>query len=1109
MKKIYKYKRVLFLTLILTGITFGITLLTSFIHYKAALNSKKSALIDDVIHERELIQSLYDQGVPKDSILKTVITTNTSFLSIGKTGEFIIAESHHDSIKFLCRKTYKVEIMQSKVYLKPEIGIPLKMALSEISGFVQGNDYRGVEVFAGVTHFKPFRWALVTKIDVAEFNKPFVDSLILTLILAFIFTFIGALLFIKITNPLIDEIVRSEENLSITLNSIGDGVITTNEHGLVTRLNPVAEYLCGWNSEDAKGKPIEEIFCIVNANTRTAVINPVKTVIEKGTIVGLANHTLLISKDGREYQIADSAAPIKNKEGKIVGVVFTFHDVTEKYETEKKLSEIEKKVRLLFEEMGNGLVIGEAIYNESGNMKDVKCIDINKAGENLIGIRKEDWFGKTLLEFMPNIEKFSLEIFDKVIKTGESLDFDTYLPGLNRYFNILAYKIQLNQFAIILKDITERKKIEIELKSAKEKAENNEKRLNEAQNLAHIGSWELDLTSNNLVWSDEVFNIFGCKPQEFAATYEAFLSFVYPEDRDYVNNSYLNHINTRIPYDIIHRILLPTGEIKYVNEKCRSDFDDQGKPIRSIGTVQDITEKKIAEEEIKKLLTAIEQLNVAIIITDKYANIQYANPFFAKLTGYTKDEVIGKNMGILKSGNTSKEKYEQMWDTLISGKNWHGELLNKKKNGELYWALNTISPIIDNNGIITNYIAIQYDITNRKKMIDELINAKEKAEEMNRVKANFFANMSHELRTPFVGILGFAEILAETVTDPEALSMVNSIIESGKRLTDTLNKILSLSKLEFDEIQPIFQPVKINELLNDTYNLFINSFDKSLINYKLQLLPKELKIITDEKLLRGILINLINNAIKYTPKGEISVSAKTITRGEKNFLQLVVSDTGIGIPKDKQEVIFEPFRQASEGINRSYEGTGLGLTIVRKYVDLLNGTIKLNSDIGLGTTITIELPFKEITKKETQNKEEEKTEMNNEIIYQQTIAPKKLLYVEDDEVSQSVVTKTLSKYYEIDLVKSAEEALNILKEKTYDALLIDVNLGFGMDGVQLTEKIRTMHHYRNVPIIAVTAYASELDRQEFLSRGFSHYISKPFGIKDLIKLVASVFYTDK
>lgn len=520
----------------------------------------------------------------------------------------------------------------------------------------------------------------------------------------------------------------------------------------------------------------------------------------------------------------------------------------------------------------------------------------------------------------------------------------------------------------------------------------------------------------------------------------------------------------------------------------------------------DITKMKESEIELKKFYTAIEQSSSDIIITNKDAIIEYVNPRFSELTGYTKKEVIGLNPRLLKSGNKSREEYVQMWKTLTSGKSWHGEFLNKKKNGDLFWESAIISPITNENRIITNYIAIMDDITNQKQMIEELIKAKEKAEEMNKIKASFFANMSHELRTPFVGILGFAELLSEMVTDPEALSMVNAIIKSSKRLTDTLNKILDLSKLELDEVKPEFHPVDINELLSDTYNLFINSFDKNSINYKLELLSNNLIINSDEKLLRGILINLINNAIKYTIKGEIIVSSKIISKKGKKFLHLIVSDTGIGIPKEKQEVIFEAFRQASEGYNRSFEGTGLGLTIVKKYIDILNGNLLLNSEPGIGTTFIIQLPFEEVSNNNLLNNKENKINMNEENIYQPTQSTKKLLYVEDDELSQSVVIKALSKYYLVDSVKSADEALSILNDKIYDALLIDVNLGHGMDGAQLTEKIRSIPAFSTIPIVAVTAYASELDRQEFLSRGFSHYISKPFGLKDLIKLVSGLFY---
>ncbi|MBI5809367.1 MAG: PAS domain S-box protein [Ignavibacteriales bacterium] len=891
----------------------------------------------------------------------------------------------------------------------------------------------------------------------------------------------------------LDKIEAEEKYKNVFENSL-IGLYRTTPDGKIILANQTLVKMLGFDSFDE----------LANRNLEVEGFEPnyprsvFKDLMEKQErIIGL--ESAWTRKDGSTIYVRESTKAVKDGYGNIKYYDGVVEDVTERVIAQQKL---EKQFSTL-----------NSIIN-SPNDIIIFSLDRNYCYTSFNELHKKEmkkvWnadieVGMNMLDLMtiPELRKLAKESMDRVFN-GERIHEVQEQKNMGIFYEFNWNPIydahnNIIGLSVFIHDITDKKILELDIRKKTEQLET-------IFNTTYDGICVTDKDEKIVLVNPRFSELLGYENDELINKY--FKELVDPNFYDlYIQKRSERKQGEKDTFEI--QLLRNDGSQIWLLVSASPYFDDDGNFNGSFGMFTDISEIKKTETELRKFFTAVEQNSSDIMITDVDANIEYVNPRFTELTGYTKEEVIGRNPRFLKSGNKSKEEYEQMWNILTSGKSWHGEFLNKKKNGELYWESAIISPIVNEKGIITNYIAIKDDITNQKKMIDELIKAKEKAEEMNRVKANFFANMSHELRTPFVGILGFAEILAETVTDPEALSMVNSIIKSGKRLTDTLNKILSLSKLEFNEIQPIFQPVKINELLNDTYNLFINSFDKSLINYKLQLLPKELKIKTDEKLLRGILINLINNAIKYTPKGEISVSAKTIMREGKNFLQLVVSDTGIGIPKDKQAVIFEPFRQASEGINRSYEGTGLGLTIVRKYVDLLNGTIKLNSDIGLGTTITIELPFKEITKKETQNKEEEKTEMNNEIIYQQTIAPKKLLYVEDDEVSQSVVTKTLSKYYEIDLAQSAEEALNILKEKTYDALLIDVNLGFGMDGVQLTEKIRTIPQYRDVPIIAVTAYASELDRQEFLSRGFSHYISKPFGIKDLIKLVASVFYTDK
>ncbi len=196
----------------------------------------------------------------------------------------------------------------------------------------------------------------------------------------------------------------------------------------------------------------------------------------------------------------------------------------------------------------------------------------------------------------------------------------------------------------------------------------------------------------------------------------------------------------------------------------------------------EITQKKIAENEIRKISKAVTQSPVIVVITNKSGNIEYVNPKFTEVTGYSGDEAKGKNPKILRSGYHSKEFYKELWDTIIEGKDWHGEFLNKKKNGEFYWENAFISPLFDNENNITHFVAVKEDITEKKKMLEELITARDKAEEMNRVKSLFFANMSHELRTPFVAIMGFSELLYETLENPEHKEMAEGIMNTSNRM---------------------------------------------------------------------------------------------------------------------------------------------------------------------------------------------------------------------------------------------------------------------------------------------------------------------------------------
>jgi len=254
----------------------------------------------------------------------------------------------------------------------------------------------------------------------------------------------------------------------------------------------------------------------------------------------------------------------------------------------------------------------------------------------------------------------------------------------------------------------ERLKIERELRVSTEN-------LNEAQRIAHIGSWKLDLSSNELSWSDEIFRLFEIDPNRFAATYDGFLNAVHPDDRDAVNRAYADSLKNHTSYEMTHRLLMSDGRIKWVHERCQTDFDTQGKPLRSLGTAQDITSLKLAEESLRKLSLAVEQSPNSILITDLHANIEFANEAFFKTTGYDHTEAIGQNPRILKSDKTPKQTFTDMWAALSQGKSWKGEFINRRKNGSEYIQSALISPLHQSDGRITHYLATQEDITDRKR----------------------------------------------------------------------------------------------------------------------------------------------------------------------------------------------------------------------------------------------------------------------------------------------------------------------------------------------------------------------------------------------------------
>ena len=390
-------------------------------------------------------------------------------------------------------------------------------------------------------------------------------------------------------------------------------------------------------------------------------------------------------------------------------------------------------------------------------------------------------------------------------------------------------------------------------------------------------------------------------------------------------------------------------------------IDDQKKKIGILGTTRDISQRRNAIDELRKRSRAVEQSPVSIIITDTTGAIEYTNPKFTETTGYTFDEVRGKSSRFLHSGHTTDEQYAELWKTINAGGDWKGEFYNKRKDGTLIWEAIAISPITNNEGKITHFLAIKEDITDKKKTLQELIKAKEKAEESDQLKTAFLTNMSHEIRTPMNGILGFAELLkAPELTGEEQQYYIGIIEKSGARMLNIINDLVDISKIESGQMNITYSETDVNEQMEYIYTFFKPEAEKKGIQllFKNSLSDEMAKLETDQQKLYAILSNLVKNAIKYTNTGTIEFGYRVKAGDAVNCFELefFVKDTGMGISKNRQSAIFERFIQSDIFDTQALQGAGLGLSIAKAFVEMQGGKIWLESEEGKGATFFFTLP---------------------------------------------------------------------------------------------------------------------------------------------------------
>jgi PAS domain S-box-containing protein len=354
----------------------------------------------------------------------------------------------------------------------------------------------------------------------------------------------------------------------------------------------------------------------------------------------------------------------------------------------------------------------------------------------------------------------------------------------------------------------------------------------------------------------------------------------------------------------------------------------------------------IVSNQMRKYYRAMEQSGATVVITDLQGNIEYANPMFEQTTGYKLSDAIGKNPRILKSDAHPKDYYDNLWQTISSGNVWHGEFLNKRKDGSLYWESATIAPVLDANGAVSNYVAIKEDVTAQKQLQDSLVLAHGQALEASRLKSQLLSRVSHELRTPLGSVLGYAELVrggAYGAVNDEQTDPLKQIIDSANYLTSLVNDLLDEAQIETRNLSLNMSAFSLRAVLQSVNDRMIVLAKNKGLNFDLEIesaIPDQL--YGDEKRVQQILVNLSSNAIKFTKSGGMGIR---VFQPVPMQWAAQVWDTGAGIPKESQEEIFMPFRQLNNNITRENRGTGLGLSIVKQIVEIMGGSIQLESEL--------------------------------------------------------------------------------------------------------------------------------------------------------------------
>lgn len=738
-----------------------------------------------------------------------------------------------------------------------------------------------------------------------------------------------------------------EENsqvIKILLQSSNNAVIITDKNGIILEYNNVVNSFFNFHFEHDNETGINNLFTNYNKLNNTNIhfdLNNLRAAnlddyIEQSLTTHNGDNLLV-----RIYNTFNNNTQIEN-------YVFIFlkddlTDITKNIEPQLAVKRNQEMLRLIID------MIPDRIYLKDS---DGKFLINNRAHLNALGVNSQnETIGKTDFDFKPfdSAKKYKDQEFEILNSNNPLIDYyELESNGTDDEKIILISKYPFNisgepssGIVGVSKDITKLYKFETQ----NILLANALKSINECVTITDL--------EYKLIFVNKAF----CKTYEY--TEEEVLG---------KNISIVSASNNDVKS--LQKIKLATfnggwqGELLNISKSGKKIpiwlsttpiYDKNNIPFALIGVARNISSQKEYEYEILKLNQAIIHSPVSILVTDIDGKIEYSNPKLSEITGYSEQEILNNNPRIFQSGKTPIEVYKELWDTIKAGKEWHGELLNKKKNGELYWEQVSISSIKDKDNQIIQFISFQDDITKIKDLQISLKIARDKAESTNELKDNFIATVSHEVRTPINGILGMTYLIKEAFHQhitPEEQEYFESLNRSSKRIIRTTDLVLNYSKFKSSNVEINYVSVDLvkvfQEIINDNKLLI----DKKNINVVFDYTKYIPLINSDLFCITEIFSNIVNNAVKFTENGIVEIRIHQLNNTQ---LCVEIIDTGIGISNEYLPDLFEPYIQEENGYTRTFDGIGLGLALTKLLIDKIGASINVKSKKGEGTTITVSL----------------------------------------------------------------------------------------------------------------------------------------------------------